>query len=106
MQTATVKIANPDNKRTGYKIINADAFDPKKHTLFEAKAGKAPAPPVPKTEVTVSADAIKAVIDMAGDNNVPFPTFRNKAVELLGDKTPAKKAEIVAALEDLAKSIG
>ncbi|MGO8086475.1 hypothetical protein AB9E29_05005 [Rhizobium leguminosarum] len=39
---------------------------------------------------------------MATDSNVQFMTFKAAAQKLLGEKTPAKKDEIVAVLEDLA----
>jgi hypothetical protein len=42
------------------------------------------------------------VLAMATDSNVQFMTFKAAAQKLLGDKTPAKKDEIIAALEDLA----
>lgn len=42
------------------------------------------------------------VLEMAKDPNVQFMSFKAAATKLLGDKTPAKKDEIIAALEDLA----
>ncbi|MBY5682650.1 hypothetical protein HFO32_10825 [Rhizobium leguminosarum] len=42
------------------------------------------------------------VLAMASNPDVQFMTFKAAAQKLLGDKTPAKKDEIVAALEDLA----
>lgn len=42
------------------------------------------------------------VLAMANDPNVQFMTFKSAATKLLGDKTPAKKDEIIAALEELA----
>jgi hypothetical protein len=42
------------------------------------------------------------VLAMANDTGVPFMTFKSAATKLLGEKTPASKADIVAALEDLA----
>lgn len=41
------------------------------------------------------------VLKMAADGT-QFMTFKAAATKLLGDKTPANKAEIVAALEELA----
>jgi hypothetical protein len=41
------------------------------------------------------------VLAMAEDGT-PFMTFKAEAEKLLGEKTPAKKVEIVAALEELA----
>ncbi|MDX0318770.1 hypothetical protein GOC38_14060 [Sinorhizobium meliloti] len=42
------------------------------------------------------------VLALANDTSVPFMTFKSAATKLLGEKTPASKADIVAALEDLA----
>lgn len=42
------------------------------------------------------------VLAMATNPEVQFMTFKAAAAKLLGEKTPAKKDEIVAALEDLA----
>lgn len=42
------------------------------------------------------------VLAMASNPDVPFMTFKAAATKLFGEKTPAKKDEIVAALEDLA----
>ncbi|MGN6144718.1 MAG: hypothetical protein ACTHOP_14120 [Mesorhizobium sp.] len=42
------------------------------------------------------------VLAMATDANVPFMSFKSAASKLLGDATPSKKDEIVAALEELA----
>jgi hypothetical protein len=39
---------------------------------------------------------------MANATDVPFMTFKSAATRLLGDKTPSKKDEIIAALEELA----
>lgn len=46
--------------------------------------------------------SVTEVLAMANDPNVQFMSFKSAASKLLGDKTPAKKDEIVAALEDLA----
>ncbi|MDP9630078.1 UNVERIFIED_ORG: hypothetical protein J2W85_002139 [Ensifer adhaerens] len=46
------------------------------------------------------------VLAMANDPNVQFMSFKSAASKLLGDKTPAKKDEIVAALEELATNPG
>jgi hypothetical protein len=59
-----------------------------------AKAAKPPVDDTPKTPAEVLA--------MAADKDVQFLTFKAAATKLLGDKTPAKKDEIVLALEDLA----
>jgi hypothetical protein len=42
------------------------------------------------------------VLVMANATDVPFMAFKAAASKLLGDKTPAKKDEIIAALEELA----
>jgi len=42
------------------------------------------------------------VLAMATDATVQFMSFKAAATKLLGDKTPSKKDEIVAALEELA----
>ncbi|MGV1869719.1 hypothetical protein [Agrobacterium rosae] len=42
------------------------------------------------------------VLAMASDPTVEFMTFKAAARKLLGDKTPSTKAEMIAALEDLA----
>jgi len=42
------------------------------------------------------------VLEMAKDPNVQFMSFKAAANKLLGEKTPAKKDEIIAALEELA----
>ncbi|SFH29424.1 hypothetical protein [Ensifer sp. OV372] len=46
------------------------------------------------------------VLEMAKDPAVQFMSFKSAASKLLGDKTPAKKDEIIAALEDLATQPG
>lgn len=54
-------------------------------------------------------DASKSVTDvlaMATDPNVQFMSFKAAASKLLGEKTPAKKDEIIAALEELATQPG
>ncbi|WP_085026884.1 hypothetical protein [Ensifer aridi] len=42
------------------------------------------------------------VLEMAKDPNVQFMSFKSAAAKLLGDRTPAKKDGIIAALEELA----
>ena len=41
------------------------------------------------------------ILAMASNPDVPFMSFKAAAAKLLGEKTPSKKDEIVAALEDL-----
>ncbi|MFK0273659.1 hypothetical protein ACIQUG_08285 [Ensifer sp. NPDC090286] len=50
--------------------------------------------------------SVTDVLAMAADPNVQFMSFKSAASKLLGDKTPAKKDEIIAALEDLATKPG
>jgi len=53
---------------------------------------------------TTSEEAPKSAADvlaMAENGDVAFPTFKAAATKLLGDKTPAKKEEIVEALRAL-----
>jgi hypothetical protein len=59
-----------------------------------AKAVKPPVDDTPKTPAEVLA--------MGADKDVQFLAFRSAATKLLGDKTPAKKDEIILALEELA----
>ncbi|EJL54874.1 hypothetical protein PMI09_02190 [Rhizobium sp. CF122] len=66
--------------------------------LSGSTKGKEPATGAGGDEPKTAAE----VLAMAGDGSVQFMTFKAAAKELLGDKTPASKAEIVAALEDLA----
>ncbi|TRD06846.1 MULTISPECIES: hypothetical protein [unclassified Mesorhizobium] len=47
----------------------------------------------------IDAKSATEVLAMADGN---FMAFKSAATKLLGDKTPDKKAEIVAALEELA----
>lgn len=46
------------------------------------------------------------VLEMAKDPSVQFMSFKAAAAKLLGDKTPSKKDEIIAALEELATNPG
>lgn len=46
--------------------------------------------------------AVADVLTMANADGVHFKTFEAEAKKLLGDKTPGTKAEIIAALEELA----
>ena len=42
------------------------------------------------------------MLAMVSSSDFQFMTFKAAATKLLGDKTPATKAEIITALEDLA----
>ena len=55
----------------------------------------------PKTHDT-PAKTPAEVLAMFSDKDVQFMTARAEAAKLMGDATPGKKAEIVAALEELA----
>jgi len=70
---------------------DAEIAELRKQLAAKAKPGKADEP----TDVKTAAD----VLALADGN---FMAFKSAASKLLGDKTPEKKAEIVAALEDLA----
>ena len=51
----TIKISCPENTRLGFKIINAEDFDPDKHELAEPAAGSADAgSPAPTFELEVA----------------------------------------------------
>jgi hypothetical protein len=65
------------------------------HLTIEGKVAGKPEPAgEPKTA--------QEVLAMANDPSVQFMTFKAAAAKLLGEKTPSKKDEIVAALEELA----
>ncbi|MBX4889778.1 hypothetical protein [Rhizobium bangladeshense] len=61
---------------------------------FSGSTASASADDQPKTAAEV--------LEMAKDPNVQFMSFKSAATKLLGDKTPSKKDEIIAALEELA----
>jgi len=60
----------------------------------------APVTPPPVSGDAVSKTAIE-VLAMAEDKGVPYADFKAEAQKLLGDDTPNKKVDIIAALEDL-----
>jgi hypothetical protein len=78
-----------------------------------AEAGSRPdAPPLPsapRSPVAVEApgpdvdrsERIREVLAMASDKDVRFLTFKSAAVAVLGPDAPAKKGELIAALEAL-----
>lgn len=72
--------------------------------LSTKPAPVAPPSPVPNgTAGDPNADQPKTAAEvLAMANEVHFQTFRTEAAKLLGDDVPAKKADIVAALEELA----
>ncbi|MBP1845915.1 hypothetical protein J2046_004189 [Rhizobium petrolearium] len=59
-----------------------------------SKAASNQEPESPKTALEV--------LEMAKDPNVQFMSFKSATTKLLGEKTPSKKDEIIAALEELA----
>jgi hypothetical protein len=68
-------------------------------TVSGAKAEKKHVPSAGDGDEGMSA---LEVLAMASATDVPFMSFKSAAAKLLGDKTPSKKDEIVAALEELA----
>jgi len=64
----------------------------------DAEIAKLKAAAKPDEEPKTAAE----VLAMASNPDVQFMTFKAAATKLLGDKTPSKKGEIIAALEDLA----
>ncbi|UXN64416.1 hypothetical protein N8E89_00560 [Phyllobacterium sp. A18/5-2] len=68
-------------------------------TVSGAKAEKRQAPSAGDGD---EAKSVLEVLAMANATDVPFMSFKSAAAKLLGDKTPAKKDEIIAALEELA----
>ncbi len=55
--------------------------------------------------ITGDGDEAKSALEvlaMANATDVPFMSFKSAAAKLLGEKTPARKDEIIAALEELA----
>ncbi|TLX12474.1 hypothetical protein [Rhizobium sp. MHM7A] len=92
---------NPDASGPALKAVAADTaseLEGLKKQLAERDAElaklKAQQDEPPKTAAEV--------LEMAKDQNVQFMSFKAAASKLLGDKTPSKKDEIIAALEDLA----
>jgi len=64
-----------------------------------------PAPDATTGKVPSGDDQSKSpaeILAIAADNSVPFLSFKAEAAQLLGSDLPAKKADIVAALEWLA----
>ena len=89
-------------RKQGFKIIDAVFRDPLDHDGDGRKGGskKSDAPFVPpaiKTDVAIPPGTADALA-LSGGN---FMTFKSAAKKVLGDAMPAKKPEIVAALEAL-----
>lgn len=92
---------SPERKRElnsqGFKIIDAVFRDPLDHDGDGKKGGAKKPVTAPKTDTAIPAGADDALA-MAGGN---FMAFKSAARKVLGDAMPAKKPEIVAALEAL-----
>jgi len=92
----------PERKRElnsqGLKIIDAMFRDPLDHDGDGKKGGTKKSVAPPKADIAISPGAADALA-LAGGN---FMAFKSAAKKVLGDDLPAKKPEIVAALEALA----
>lgn len=95
MSNATIQVKPWSDDQGDFVIINEVDFDPDFHELLDGKAKKPAAP---------SDGGAKTVLEVLAmlDDGTPFMSFKSAASKLLGDKTPAKKDEIIAALEELA----
>lgn len=95
-KTATVDLAEGEYEHvSGLSFLSVSGDAPKAEKPVKApKAEKTPADDTPKTPAEVLA--------MAADKDIPFLSFKASATKLLGEKTPAKKDEIILALEELA----
>lgn len=92
---------NPELEKLRAELAekNAEIDRLKSGTKSTGKAGST----VKTKEPTADADKTAAeVLAMANDSNVEFMTFKAAARKILGEDTPATKAEIIAALEDKA----
>lgn len=112
MEIPTVKIKDEANKRLGYRIINADEFDAKKHTLADGvkkpetgggasgyTQGAGDGQGGSQEPSGDQAKSVNEVLAMFESNDVPFMTAKSEAKKILGDETPAKKDDIIAALK-------
>lgn len=95
MSNATIQVKPWSDDQGDFVIINEVDFDPNFHELLDGKAKKA---------VASSDEGAKTVLEVLAmlDDGTPFMSFKSAASKLLGDKTPAKKDEIVVLLEELA----
>jgi hypothetical protein len=96
MSNATIQVKPWSHDQGDFVIINEGDFDPDFHELLDGKVKKLSAP------VDTSDKTALEVLAMASDPSVQFMSFKSAASKILGDKTPSKKDEIVAALEELA----
>ncbi|AVH41823.1 hypothetical protein [Agrobacterium tumefaciens] len=85
-KTADTDALNAEIKGLKEKLAERDAEIEKLKSAKQEEPAKTPA----------------EVLAMATNPEVQFMTFKAAAAKLLGDKTPSKKDEIVAALEELA----
>lgn len=96
MSNATIQVKPWSDDQGDFVIINEVDFDPDFHELLDGKTKKPAA-----SNDTVDKTALE-VLAMASDPSVQFLSFKSAASKLLGEKTPSKKDEIVALLEELA----
>jgi hypothetical protein len=84
-----------------YDVISAGKSEGKTAVVNPAKPPKAQ-----KVETTSATNdepkSATEVLAMVSSSDFQFMTFKAAATKLLGDKTPATKAEIITALEELA----
>jgi hypothetical protein len=94
----TLEVEQDDwNTVKDYPVIKA-WLDANHLTVSGAKAEKR----APSAGDGDEAKTALEVLVMASATDVPFMSFKSAATKLLGDKTPSKKDEIIAALEELA----
>ncbi|WP_405044668.1 hypothetical protein [Phyllobacterium sp. 1468] len=95
----TLEVEQKDwNTVKDYPVVAA-WLDADHLTVSEAEAEKKQEP---STGEAGEAKTVLEVLAMANATDIPFMTFKSAATKLLGDKTPSKKDEIIAALEELA----
>jgi hypothetical protein len=91
-----------ENEPTGwagrYEVISEGKKEGKTAVVNPAKQPKAEKPADGDNEPKTAAE----VLAMGSNSDVQFMTFKAAATKLLGDKTPATKAEMLVALEELA----
>lgn len=86
VKTAGIDALNAEIKGLKEKLTERDAEIERLKSAKQEEPAKTPA----------------EVLAMATNPEVQFMSFKAAATKLLGDKTPSKKDEIVAALEELA----
>jgi hypothetical protein len=85
----------------GFIVDDRAAEDAQFDAWDVAPAGN-PAPASVANKLAEEPKTALEVLAMATADGVPFMTFKAAAAKLLGDKTPSKKDELIAALEELA----